>query len=245
MDDSMDRTNLAWWFPRIARAGLPVPKTIVIDMPLDARRWIIAAMEGDNVSRDYYDSYQEFIAKLKSACRQTGLPCFLRTGHTSGKHDWDRTCYVLDATIIGRHVRRLVEYSEMASLVGLPWATWAVRELLPTLPLGTCRLYGGMPVCREFRVFVDGSVVHCLHPYWPLDALQRGGADNAAGIFERLSAITSEERMEVEALASRAGEACGKKAAASALDDQPGVDEIEQQVRCHRKVRQRQSGERG
>lgn len=79
-----------------------------------------------------------------------------------------------EAGEIASHVGEIVVFSEM-DLMGLPWRTWAVREFLPTMPVGVCPSYGDMPVCREVRCFVvDGEG---LHPYWPEFSLQQGGAD--------------------------------------------------------------------
>lgn len=61
-------------------------------------------------------------------------------------------------------------------ITGLPCDRWAVRELLPTKPLGVCRAYGNMPITREFRLFVDGCKVKCGHVYWVDEALEQGKA---------------------------------------------------------------------
>lgn len=194
-----DPTALSHWFPRLQRAGLPVPATTLIRMPEEARRAIWATFDGKEDGNPI-----PFFDEIKRACLEVGLPAFLRTDHTSGKHGWARTCFVADADAIPSHVFAIVEYSEMASLVGISWETWAVREMLPTKPLGTCPYYDGMPLNREFRFFVDGSEVRCWHPYWSMEAIERGGA-----IVDHDELCRMPDAAELHALASKAGEAVG------------------------------------
>jgi hypothetical protein len=69
------------------------------------------------------------------------------------------------------------EFSEIADMMGMPWDTWVVREFLPTSPIGVCPRYGDMPVCREFRYFINDGRYVCSHPYWPKDSIVEGGFD--------------------------------------------------------------------
>jgi len=104
-------------------------------------------------------------------CADLGLPCFLRSGQTSGKHEWRDTCFLPsdDREVIAHHLYEVVVYSHTADFMGMPCDVWAVREMLPTVPVGTA--YRGMPVCREFRYFIGGGKILCRHPYWPRDAV--------------------------------------------------------------------------
>jgi hypothetical protein len=93
------------------------------------------------------------------------FPAFLRTGYTSGKHDWIRTCFVPNVHVLPSHMRAICEYSELADLVGLPTTTWVLREYLPVAAAFTA--FEDMPITKERRYFVvDGRVVG-HHPYWP------------------------------------------------------------------------------
>lgn len=201
----IDQNALSHWFPPIRDAGLPVPKTHIVRVPDTALQAIAAAMGGEEV----IFSPKPFFDDLATCAADLGFPCFLRTDHTSGKHEWSRTCFLKSAEDIPSHVFALAEYSEMVDMIGLPWSTWAVRELLPTIPVATCPHYEGMPVCREFRVFVDGARVACLHPYWPRKALTQGGAAIDDAIYERLCALTDIERFDLHCLAASVGDAVG------------------------------------
>lgn len=201
-----DRNCLSWWFPRVAAEGLPVPRTTILRMPPAAQESIWAGFDGREGTPDQLGALERFFADIRAAAEDFGYPVFLRTGHTSGKHEWSRTCCLSRPEDVPRQVFALAEYSECAGFPGLPWAVWAVREFLPVVPLGTCPRYGSMPVVREFRCFVDGGRLLCWHPYWPRDAIARGGAD--PGLFPRLAEI-GEDLPTIRDLACRAGAACG------------------------------------
>lgn len=220
----LDYNCLSWWFPKLLRAGLPVPKTRIVTIPTQGiRSAFFRVLDGKDLGSDARD----WLAVLKLAVEEIGLPCFLRTGHTSDKHNWRTTCYVANAIRfdLGSHVLRLIEFSECADIMGLPWNIWAVRELLPVRPIAT--LYRGMPLVREFRCFVEGDKLLCCHPYWPWNAVEEGFADHKApdGLEAKYKAIceTSEaERRDIAELATAAGKACGGQWSVDILDTDRG-----------------------
>ena len=201
----MNKTALSYWFPKIEAAGIPVPKTRIVKMPREAMESILAGFDG----KDAGDP-KPFFETLKAAAAEIGFPAFLRTNHTSGKHEWERCCYLKSADDIPRQVFALAEYSEIAGgIMGLPWDTWVVREFLPTLPLGICPRYANMPICREFRYFVEDGHVRCWHPYWPEHALTRGGAILNGGDLYALSHIDVKQEATLISLAEKTGCAVG------------------------------------
>jgi len=193
----MWRNCLSHWFPLLEAAGLPVPKTVIVKTDCQL------------ASDEIPDGFAEFLGELREAIETVGgCPCFLRTGHTSAKHDWKDTCYLADRTRLAEHVCRLVEFSEMAGPVGLPTNVWAVRELLPTVPWFYA-FVGEMPIVKEFRCFVrDGDVV-CMHPYWPVEAIKQPSRDNWTDALFEMCDLDDEGKQEVIDLASRAGKAVG------------------------------------
>lgn len=223
------RTCLSYWFPRIEQAGLPVPRTAILRINRED------ASEND-LAQTVFDGKplgvagHAFVSRLETAAEEIGFPVFLRTGQTSGKHSWDRTCYVGSREVLAQHVFELIEFSECADLMGLDWQVWVVRELLPTRPVMVA--YQGMPVCREFRLFVDGPEIQCCHPYWPLEALRDGRPrtldgqplddeaveDLAHGIWE----LDDRDCEIVRDLASRAGQACGGRWSVDVLETDRG-----------------------
>ena len=217
-DGLMDKTALTYWFPKLEVIGLPVPKTILLPMSAEAYRDVFNAFDGLEMN----GSAHAFALKVKEAANKLGYPCFLRTAHTSGKHDWERTCYIPDSKKILSHIINIVEYSELTQIMGLPCDWWAVREFLPTKPLTTCPKYGNMPVCKEFRVFVKNDKIHCWHPYWPSYALEQGGASISQAIYENLSRCQDTELTQLLLLASRAGQTVGGAWSIDILDTERG-----------------------
>lgn len=215
----IDKTAMNYWLPRLLAARLPVPRTHSWEMPPDAAACVWAGFDGDAGTPEQQQAFTTFLTDFGAIIREVGLPCFIRTGHSSGKHNWSETCYLTsaDPVVLGAQVRNIAEYSELAGMMGLPWSEWYARKLLPTIKYGVCPRFGGMPVAREFRVFVDGPEVVCIHPYWPECALIQGGWQPAADAWpktipdamEALSAISRNDEFMLRRLASRAGTACG------------------------------------
>lgn len=210
-----DRTALSWWFPRIAAAGVPVPHTKIIPMPLAAQESVWQWFDGKSGN----GAEKPFLAELAAAATDIGFPCFLRTDHTSGKHSWEDTCFLKSADDVTQHVYNIAEFSECAALMGVPWRVWVMREFLPTIPLGSCTSYGNMPVCREFRYFVDDGKIRCAHPYWPDHALERGGIDLATFDYK---ALCAGQTRELDRLAETAGKAVGGSWSVDILETRNG-----------------------
>jgi len=210
----------------VQAAGLPVPETLIVWPESD----LTPLVDGKGVS-----GFGRFVKDLSGAAKAIGYPVFLRTGWGSGKHDWLDTCYVTREADLAQHVCNLVEWSACAGVMGLPTDVWAVREMLPTEPFFTA--FRGMPICREFRVFVDGPEVVCMHAYWPRGALVEGfpmepGADRkgtARGVpdgfdqaYKSLCGLCTAERDDILEIASCAGRAVGGAWSVDVLDTRRG-----------------------
>lgn len=228
-----DLTALTHWFPLLDAAGLPVPKTRILMMPAAAQKCMWAGFDGKPGMPSDVVALRDFAKKLQIAVIEVGgPPAFLRTAHTSDKHNWRRSCYIADGSVneLKQRVFNLAEASEMADIMGLPWDTWVVREFLPTIPWTTCPNYRGMPVCREYRVFVVEGRVCCLHPYWPEAALIEGGVSSAAlaegdmgGLdYDAFITLTSDELAALTDLAKRAGRAVPGAWSVDILETQRG-----------------------
>lgn len=171
----IDKNCLSYWFPKLAAIGIRVPKTTIL---------YAHYKDGDGLRRhveferglDGLDvpGLDEFVATVRTEADEIGYPCFLRSGLTSGKHNWENTCYVTDPDQIGYHIMAIVEFSALADFFGLPTHVWAVREFLPLKVAFGLPGYGNMPVAREFRGFVRDGKVECIHPYWPEKAVEQG-----------------------------------------------------------------------
>lgn len=201
-------------FPLLESAGLPVPRTILVPMPDAAFRDVFRVFDGEPMNGDALP----FFADIRAAADSIGYPCFLRTGQTSAKHFWERTCFLDAPESIPSHVIEIVEFSECASLVGLACDIWVVRELLPTKPLGICPEYGNMPLCRELRFFVAKGEVQCWHHYWPLESVKQGGAD--VSLYDELTSTDGYE--EAFSLAHKVAKAIGGAWSVDVLETERG-----------------------
>lgn len=202
-----EKSALSHWFPAIEAAGLPVPKTTILTMPREASEELLNFLDYPELSHDA-PNLVSFANDVATAAADLGLPAFLRTDHTSGKHEWRRTCYLARAKDALQHVIALAEYSSLVDMVGLPCTTWVVREYLPVQPVTTCPGYLDMPLSREFRFFVQDGETVCWHPYWGGRALQQGGAVLPEG-FDREAFETPDDLAHLTDLANRAGAALG------------------------------------
>lgn len=162
----MDKNCLSYWYPQIR--GVLTPKTeIITNAPVRA---LLKPVWNEPWTKREKAQYDRFMTRLNKAALKIGYPVFLRTGHTSAKHQWKDTCHVPGPKALEAHVLRIVEFSECTGVVGLPVHVWAVRKLLPTIPVFTA-FSGRLPVCREFRFFARDGRVQCWHPYWPEDSI--------------------------------------------------------------------------
>jgi hypothetical protein len=140
---------------------LRTPKTVLLYAPHDIGKIV----DGKKTA-----SFDKLVKEITEARDAFGGYAFLRTGQTSNKHDWEKTCYLTPDSDVVDHVGRLVEFSMMVSL---PWQTWAVREIIKAKPITTA-FWGNMPIAREVRLFAEDGKLLCSHPYWPEEAFRQG-----------------------------------------------------------------------
>jgi hypothetical protein len=199
---SYERNCLSSWQPLLEAAGVPTPRTTIIRPEHDLSVLLDGALP---------EGWDEFHGLVQAACYDHGLPCFLRTGQGSGKHDWYATCFVVDPENVGRHIVALVEWSHLVDLMGIPHDVFAIRDLIETETLFRCRRYNGFPVTREFRLFVlDGEIEH-MQPYWPPAAVEEGDptSENWMIFLARASALDPLEASALATLALAAADAVG------------------------------------
>lgn len=191
-EKTVNRNCLSYWFPKLAAAGLPVPRTRIVRADID----LTPLCDGKEP-----EGFAEFLDRLRLAALAISDvgPWFLRTGQGSGKHDWKHTCHVTHTDRLGFHVRNLVEWSHMVSIFGLAHDVWAVREMLPVTPVATLTRYGDMPLVREVRAFVEDGKVACIHPYWPEGSI-RQGMDRTASEAVAMAVVSGAKLSRAEAL---------------------------------------------
>lgn len=184
--NTLNKNCLSYWFPILESSGVRVPKTQIFETDLDLSLLI---------DRKEPEGFEQFHADLMRAAQVIGTPFFLRSGLTSAKFDWANTCYIEKIEDIMRHMYGIIEYSECASIVGIPYNVWAIREYIPMV--APFKVDSGMPVNKERRIFIEDEKVICSHAYWPHDAIEQLGCSE----FDwkrKLTAINTPERDEKE-----------------------------------------------
>jgi len=207
-DPSVDKNCISYWYPRLEKSSVPMPETALVD----ANDYIEGgpAFLNNIIDGEPCPGFDEFVKEIQHEASCLGYPAFLRTGHTAGKHDWKRCCFVDSPEVVDQRVAGLIEFSSMAGLFGLPLDAWAVREMLPTEPVFRCKQYGNMPVVPELRFFVRDSQVRYEIPYWPKEALEQGrpdmGLDWWPAYLEAMAVVATDELMRpIREMASEAG----------------------------------------
>lgn len=199
-----DPNDLAYWYPLVKELA-PTPKTVVIETGVE----LLSLVEGEDPP-----GIDEFFESIISAGDSVGWPCFLRTGHLSAKHEWRETCCLRGRAVVPLHVVALVEASEMAGFMGLPYRTWVVRELLETAP-AFFAFTGRMPIAKERRYFAREGAVLGYQPYWPPDSILDPSEPDWAERLEELNRMSDEE---VEELAERSRQASAGVPGAWSID---------------------------
>ena len=153
--------DISFWYPRLFRLGFPMPKTIIIHTNVDMEKFSYGEEPED---------INEFVMELWQAVKKIGLPVFLKTGYTSNKHDWKKSCFISkDSTLkdLKNHIFNLAEFSAMATIDRfMPCDFWAIREIIKTKSYFTY-FNGEMPITKERRIFVRNGKIECTHSYWP------------------------------------------------------------------------------
>ncbi len=204
-----DLNCLSYWYPKI-KDLVPTPKTIIQETNCK----LIKLLDNEEPQ-----GFKDFVKELKNNALKIGYPLFLRTGHGSGKHEWENTCYVSKEKDLISHVASLVEWSCLVDFFGLPVNIWVLRELLPTTPFFTA--FGNMPICREFRCFVKNSKVFCVHPYWPLESFRKI-TPKIKKNYSSLCSLSDVGKREISGLASMCGDAVKGHWSVDVLDTERG-----------------------
>lgn len=158
----MDPNSMLNWYPRIKDLEIPQPRTVMIDV----RDVLQTYDEGDA------EAIMDLVDKSKGEIRKLGggYPLFLRTDKLSGKHDWSRTCFVKTEKDLQSNIVGLIEASYNCDIIGRPVEALVFREYIKMD--SAFRAFGGLPISRERRYFVECGKVICHHPYWPEGAIE-------------------------------------------------------------------------
>ncbi len=172
----MNKNSMLYWYPLIKDLDIPQPRTEIVELKASYFE-LLAILDGEG-----YEVIESQIEELEEACAKIGIPVFMRTAYTSGKHDWTDTCYVADASILRRHIGMLIEDSAMKEI---PIDAFVFREFIEMDSKFTA--FGkGMPVNPERRYFIRDGEIQCKHHYWIADAIAEGDEAWAAHGMSKL-----------------------------------------------------------
>lgn len=150
---------LYWWL-KTKDTQVPKPETIIIETGYGP---LLDMLDGKPLP-------EVVKAKITAATERLGYPLFVRTDKASGKHDWENSCYVASPDKLWSNIYRVVEFNEMADILGLAPEALVFRRYI-SLEAPFKAFYGKMPVAKERRYFVRNGKLKCHHPYWPEDAI--------------------------------------------------------------------------
>lgn len=190
--------NLSFWFPKIRDCGIRVPGTTVIPVPED----VVVAFFGDEGEEDMkriLAYVEEKVMPVVDA--MPGLP-FIKNGCFSDKFRFSLCCppdkrlSTILRSVIGIQGDSLA-YDTMGA------AELVIRERIPS-PDDMPRIYGGMPLNCEFRVFYDFDEHKALYVmnYWDRDYCRDAVADknpsDGKAFDERWPSLDGEYRANAE-----------------------------------------------
>ena len=197
----IEPTSMLYWYPLIAGLDIPQPKTQIL--PVSSKivlKYLFAIV--DESEQDYNElrpQWERYITKLESMAEGLGYPVFMRTDVFSGKHDWNRTCFVPCRADLGKHLFNLIEMTQLVDFMGLLTHAIVLREFLQLDSPFVAPHFGNMPVARERRYFIRGGKVLCHHHYWIEDAVRAASPVNPTWQQE-LALLNREPKAEVKLL---------------------------------------------
>lgn len=216
----MNFNSMLYWWPLVQDvARAPKTEFVVIDPPAEA----VSLASGcrihqvehgwDEIKPDCEPPIYAYKDEILAAAARIGYPLFMKTDLTSGKHTWDRSCFVREEANFMHHVNFLLEEHECA--LGFerdaPVRAIVLREFL-TLD-SAFKAFEGMPISRERRYFVEGGRVLCHHPYWPEEAMRFWSSkepDNWRAELARLNTETEAEMRTLSVYASNVSHAMAR-----------------------------------
>lgn len=155
----MNLNSMLFWYPKIKDLDIPIPKTEIVEIPIQ---------DFMNFMDCKLSLCLKYAKEIKIASEKIGFPLFMRTDLCSGKHDWDKSCYVIIKEEIPQNLYTMVESSFMADLDP---SALVFREYIPMASKFTA-FWGHLPISPERRYFVRNGLVEEHFPYWVEDAIK-------------------------------------------------------------------------
>lgn len=160
-DIKEDRNNLSFWFPKVSDCGFAVPKTAVVPVP-DETITAFGMEEPGDRNKILSFVHDKVMPALEGI---NGLP-FIKNGTSSDKFQFNLCCPPdRDEATILRSIME-IQYDAFCFDKG-GYSEIVLRERIPS-PEDMPRIYGGMPLNCEVRLFYDFSARRPLYAvnYW-------------------------------------------------------------------------------
>lgn len=156
------------WWPKIDKLPVPTPYTELVDVSqYDSIKWLDEGVDSevlDDISQviDYYFGY----------------PVFIRTDLESGKHDYNKTCFVLHEQKLERNIHQLVQKHFLPMRPhDHSLAAFMIREYLNIKSKFTA-FYEELPIGVEVRHFIKDGEWEKGHYYWPKESIWHPDSDS-------------------------------------------------------------------
>ena len=171
--------SMTYWWPRVKDVEVCKPYTYMVEWDMGIYWDLLGVVDGPEAegAGAAYATLEEIAAVALAYARHLIPPVFIRGCQTSGKHDWEETCFFTKETIADRmafsnQIANLIcDHESKFWLSGDPMLGLAIREFIPSTPI-FFTFHGNMPVTKERRMFyVKDEGIVCNHPYWPHAAI--------------------------------------------------------------------------
>jgi len=163
--DFQVKNCISHWYPKIEDL-VKTPETLIINT--DFGLYEMYSLIEDNPTEEQIEKFDKLLCGLRVGCNLLGYPAFIKTGDNSGKHSWKDTCFIENRdTDLKDHILNLVNDSGLKDLCT---DVWCVREFIDTKP--AFYAFGGTPITRERRFFINNGIVLTDIPYWPENAIE-------------------------------------------------------------------------
>ncbi|HEC21186.1 MAG TPA: hypothetical protein ENI70_01585 [Candidatus Peregrinibacteria bacterium] len=204
MAEKLDKNSVLYWYPKIKDLPIPMPKTVIWRIP---KKYYPKIWWEEGIVRKMLKENED---EIKKTARKVGYPLFLRTDQASGKHGWERTCYVESEDVLLDHAYNVIEFNMIADLLGLPFKALVFREFIE-MDWKFKAFHGNLPIPPERRYFIkDGKVVEHF-PYWIEDAIAKGISRNLPENWRELLAEMNRETEEEVKLLTKYAEMVAKR----------------------------------
>ena len=161
-----NKVNMSYWLPFIEDLGFNIPETIIIPLDRERFNWL----RSDSYSSVAINEFTEFLkSEIQKHNFDTNRKLFIKSGIFSNKFNF-RTCKVDDIDRIGKQFLELYYASMIFGADNT--AELVVREFIESEE-SKGKIYEGMPLNTEFRVFYDfdNFEVMGIFNYWDTEVM--------------------------------------------------------------------------